>query len=99
MTPKVLALVGLGILVPLLRPLSADDLSQILPGVFRSRDTCNFYPIVRNQKALLIDFESGKILKSFPEINARQVKWILHALCLAAFQSAKEVHSRREWLA
>jgi glyoxylase-like metal-dependent hydrolase (beta-lactamase superfamily II) len=73
-----LALAGLGILLALPRTLNAGDLSQILPGVFRYRDTCNVYAIVRNQKALLIDFGSGEILKSLPEINARQVNWILH---------------------
>ena len=78
MTRKMFALAGLGILLALPRTLNAGDLSQILPGVFRYRDTCNVYAIVRNQKALVIDFGSGEILKSLPEINARQVDWILH---------------------
>jgi glyoxylase-like metal-dependent hydrolase (beta-lactamase superfamily II) len=56
----------------------ADELLQVAPGVFRYRDTCNVYALVRNQKALLIDFGAGGILEHLDHVGARQVDWILH---------------------
>lgn len=54
------------------------QLSQIVPSVYRYRDTANVYAIVRNHKALLIDFGSGKILDHLPQIGVTKVDWILH---------------------
>src|SRR5262245_34799081 len=51
---------------------------QIEPGVFRARDTCNVYAIVRNGKALLIDFGSGQILRDLEQIGAPKADWVLH---------------------
>lgn len=57
----------------------SDSLPQeLLPGLFRYKDTCNVYIIVRNEKALLIDFGSGEVLKHLHQINVRKVDWILH---------------------
>jgi len=58
--------------------LGSSELSPLAPGVFRYRDTCNVYAIVRNEHALLIDFGSGGILEELPRTGAKQVDWILH---------------------
>jgi glyoxylase-like metal-dependent hydrolase (beta-lactamase superfamily II) len=55
-----------------------SGLSEIVPGIFRYKDTCNVYAIVRNGKALLIDFGSGDILSHLAEMRVEGVDWILH---------------------
>src|SRR5437870_5108987 len=65
----------------LLLPLSADGpagLQPIEPGVYLYRDTCNVYAIVKDGRALLIDFGSGGILDKLPSIGVHAVDWILH---------------------
>jgi glyoxylase-like metal-dependent hydrolase (beta-lactamase superfamily II) len=56
---------------------SAAELVEVEKGVYRYEDTANVYAIVRNGRALLIDFGSGEIL---PHLNQRDitVDWILH---------------------
>ena len=54
------------------------EIAQVAPGVYRYRDTCNVYAIVRNRKALLIDFGSGGILRELDKAGAKSADWILH---------------------
>ena len=51
---------------------------EIAPGLFRFEDTCNVYALVKDGRALLIDFGSGGILERLGEIGATQAEWILH---------------------
>ncbi len=51
---------------------------EIAPGLFVYKDTCNVYAMVKDGRALLIDFGSGGILQHLDAIGARQVDWILH---------------------
>src|SRR5262245_30009586 len=51
---------------------------EIAPGLFVYQDTCNVYAIVKNGRALLIDFGSGGILQHLGAIGAREADWILH---------------------
>src|SRR5271169_5839152 len=53
-------------------------LTQIVPGVYLYKDTCNVYAIVKGDEALLIDFGSGEILDELPSVGVRKVGWILH---------------------
>jgi glyoxylase-like metal-dependent hydrolase (beta-lactamase superfamily II) len=53
-------------------------ISEIAPGLYRYQDTVNVYAVVRNGKALLIDFGSGGILAHLDVLGIRQVDWILH---------------------
>ena len=57
---------------------TSGSLTQIVPGVYLYKDTCNVYAIVKGQDAILIDFGSGEILKELPSIGVRNVGWILH---------------------
>jgi glyoxylase-like metal-dependent hydrolase (beta-lactamase superfamily II) len=58
--------------------LGASHLTQIVPGVYLYKDTCNVYAIVRGGDAVLIDFGAGGILDELPSIGVRNVGWILH---------------------
>jgi glyoxylase-like metal-dependent hydrolase (beta-lactamase superfamily II) len=53
-------------------------LRQIVPGVYLFKDTCNVYAVVKNDKAVLIDFGSGGILDQLPSIGVHEVGWVLH---------------------
>jgi glyoxylase-like metal-dependent hydrolase (beta-lactamase superfamily II) len=53
-------------------------LISIAPGVYEFQDTCNVYAIVKGNKAILIDFGSGKVLNVLPSVGVQQVDWILH---------------------
>jgi glyoxylase-like metal-dependent hydrolase (beta-lactamase superfamily II) len=51
---------------------------EVAPGVFRIQDTVNVYAVVRNHKALLIDFGSGRALDELKTIGGPKPEWILH---------------------
>ncbi len=53
-------------------------MTQIVPGVFLYKDTCNVYAIIKGDQAVLIDFGSGGILDQLPSVGVRKVGWILH---------------------
>jgi beta-lactamase superfamily II metal-dependent hydrolase len=53
-------------------------LSQIVPGVYLYKDTCNVFAVVKDGEAVLIDFGSGEILNQLPSLGVRKVGWILH---------------------
>src|SRR5437879_1223009 len=72
------ALLPLAVLLSISGMHAAGDLKQLAAGLYRYRDTCNVYAIVRNEKALLIDFGSGGILAELPKTGAKQADWILH---------------------
>jgi glyoxylase-like metal-dependent hydrolase (beta-lactamase superfamily II) len=55
-----------------------SSLTQVAPGVYLYKDTCNVYAIVKGDQAVLIDFGSGGILDQLPAIGVRKVGWILH---------------------
>jgi glyoxylase-like metal-dependent hydrolase (beta-lactamase superfamily II) len=51
---------------------------EITPGLFVYEDTCNVYAIVKDGRALLIDFGSGGILQHLDAMGVKQADWILH---------------------
>jgi glyoxylase-like metal-dependent hydrolase (beta-lactamase superfamily II) len=57
---------------------SGVDLTQITPGVYLYKDTCNVYAVVKGDQAVLIDFGSGGILDELPSIGVHNVGWIVH---------------------
>jgi glyoxylase-like metal-dependent hydrolase (beta-lactamase superfamily II) len=60
------------------RAVGPSRLTQVVPGVYLYRDTCNVYAIVKGDEAVLIDFGSGEILAELPSAGVRKVSWILH---------------------
>jgi hypothetical protein len=64
-TVRVMAWLGLSCLgggLSTAQRVSPSGLTQIVPGVYLYKDTCNVYAIVRGEQAILIDFGSGEIL-------------------------------------
>ncbi len=57
---------------PNTRPLKLSD------NLFLLEDTCNVYLVRRNDRAILIDFGSGKILEHLRDLGVSRVDWILH---------------------
>jgi glyoxylase-like metal-dependent hydrolase (beta-lactamase superfamily II) len=53
-------------------------LTQVAPGIYAYKDTCNVYAIVSGSRAILIDFGSGEILSKLPSLGVQSVDWILH---------------------
>ena len=53
-------------------------LTQISPNFYMLRDTCNVYVLKNNDRALLIDFGSGQVLKLLGQIGVTKVEGILH---------------------
>lgn len=53
-------------------------LTELWPGIYLFKDTCNVYAIVKDGNAILIDFGSGKILQELNSIGVQNVEWILH---------------------
>jgi glyoxylase-like metal-dependent hydrolase (beta-lactamase superfamily II) len=51
---------------------------RISEHVYRYRDTCSVYVIVRNGHALLIDFGAGRVLDYLLELGVDAVDWVLH---------------------
>jgi glyoxylase-like metal-dependent hydrolase (beta-lactamase superfamily II) len=56
----------------------AGELSQLSPNLFALHDTCNVYVIKNGDRAILIDFGSGHILKLLGQIGISKVDAILH---------------------
>jgi len=56
----------------------SSGLTQIVPGVYLYKDTCNVYAIVKGDGAVLIDFGSGGILDKLPSVGVHRVGWVLH---------------------
>ncbi|MFL6416486.1 MAG: MBL fold metallo-hydrolase [Bryobacteraceae bacterium] len=54
------------------RPVKLSD------NLFRLEDTCNVYLIRRNERALIVDFGSGKILEHLRDLGISQIDWIFH---------------------
>jgi len=55
-----------------------EGLTRICSNLYLLRDTCNVYVLKNNDRALLIDFGSGHVLKLLGGIGVRQVDAILH---------------------
>jgi glyoxylase-like metal-dependent hydrolase (beta-lactamase superfamily II) len=53
-------------------------LTQISPHLYLLRDTCNVYVLKNGDRALLIDFGSGHVLKLLGQIGVTKVDGILH---------------------
>ena len=54
-----------------------DPFEPILDGLFRVRDTCNAYVLVRGESAIAIDPGSGRWLKSLGQIGVKRLEWVL----------------------
>jgi glyoxylase-like metal-dependent hydrolase (beta-lactamase superfamily II) len=55
-----------------------DQLSRLSPSVYLHRDICNVYVVVRNGRALLVDFGSGSVLGGLSSVGAERIDWVLH---------------------
>ena len=53
-------------------------LTQVSPNLYLLRDTCNVYILKNGDRALLIDFGSGHVLKLLTQIGISKVDAILH---------------------
>jgi glyoxylase-like metal-dependent hydrolase (beta-lactamase superfamily II) len=53
-------------------------LTQVSPNLYLLRDTCNVYVLKNGDRALLIDFGSGHVLKLLGQIGITKVDGILH---------------------
>ncbi|HEX9185885.1 MAG TPA: MBL fold metallo-hydrolase, partial [Vicinamibacteria bacterium] len=53
-------------------------LTRISPHLYVLRDTCNVYVLKNGDRALLVDFGSGHVLKLLGEIGVSRVEAILH---------------------
>jgi glyoxylase-like metal-dependent hydrolase (beta-lactamase superfamily II) len=53
-------------------------LTQVSPNLYLLRDTCNVYVLKNGDRALLIDFGSGHVLKLLGQIGVTKVEGILH---------------------
>jgi len=56
----------------------SGGLTQISPNLYLLRDTCNVYVLKDGNRALLIDFGSGHVLKLLGQIGVTQVDGVLH---------------------
>lgn len=56
----------------------SGGLTQISPNLYVLRDTCNVYVLKSADRAILIDFGSGHILKLLGQIGVNKVEAILH---------------------
>ena len=54
------------------------EFKKISENVFLYEDYVNVYAIVHDNKAILIDFGSGKILAHLSEIGVEEVDYVLH---------------------
>jgi glyoxylase-like metal-dependent hydrolase (beta-lactamase superfamily II) len=55
----------------------SETLQQIVPDVFRYRDTCNVYVLRSGREATLIDFGSGGVLDRLADIGVDRVTDVL----------------------
>ncbi len=51
---------------------------KLSDNLFLLEDTCNVYLVRKADRAVLIDFGSGKILDFLPELGVSRIDWILH---------------------
>ena len=56
----------------------SGGLTQISPNLYLLRDTCNVYVLKNGDRAILIDFGSGHVLKLLGQIGVTKVEAILH---------------------
>ncbi len=54
------------------------ELQRISDSIYLFEDTCNVYVVKRGNRCLMVDFGSGKILRSLPEIGVSGIDWVLH---------------------
>ncbi len=50
---------------------------ELLPGLFRFRDTCNVYVLMWDGEGVAVDFGSGAWLDALPEIGVRSIRHVL----------------------
>ncbi len=55
-----------------------QGLTQVSPSLYLLRDTCNVYVLKNGDRALLIDFGSGHVLKLLGQIGVTKVDGVLH---------------------
>jgi len=60
------------------RFMPSGGLSQISPNLYVLRDTCNVYVLRNGDRAVLIDFGSGHVLKLLGQIGVTKVDAVLH---------------------
>jgi glyoxylase-like metal-dependent hydrolase (beta-lactamase superfamily II) len=53
-------------------------MQEILPDVFRYEDSCHVYIIRRGDRAIAIDFGTGKVLDELGAIGVSGLDWIIH---------------------
>jgi len=53
-------------------------LEEILPDVFRYEDSCHVYIIRRGNRAIAIDFGTGRVLDELAGIGVSSLDWIIH---------------------
>lgn len=53
-------------------------LKEIVSGVWLFEDTCNVYVVKVGERAVLVDFGSGRVLDHLSEIGVTAVDWVLH---------------------
>lgn len=58
-------------------PLAAARATEVVPGVFRFRDTCNVYVLQTGREAVLVDFGSGAVLDHLGELGVDRVTDVL----------------------
>ncbi len=61
-----------------IRYVPSSGLTQVTPHLYVLRDTCNVYILKKGNRALLIDFGSGHVLKLLGQIGVTKVDAILH---------------------
>jgi glyoxylase-like metal-dependent hydrolase (beta-lactamase superfamily II) len=55
-----------------------EKLREVARGIYLFKDTCNVYAIVRDRRAILIDFGSGTVLNELAGIGVERVSWVVH---------------------
>ena len=57
---------------------TTGELLRLSPSVYRYRDICNVYLVVRDDRALLVDFASGSVLHTLSSLGVEHLDWVLH---------------------
>lgn len=58
--------------------MSATAIHQLLPNLYVFQDTCNVYILRHQERGVLIDFGSGRVLDYLSEIGVGRIDWVLH---------------------